>query len=41
MSLENIELWRLPITVARLSEGIKEEEAHLLSTVETLLKQAK
>lgn len=37
VSLESIELWRLPITAARLSEGIKEEEDRLLSIVETLL----
>jgi uncharacterized protein (TIGR02172 family) len=34
--LERIELWRLPVTAARLSEGIKKEESRLLSIIETL-----
>jgi len=39
-SSEEIELRRLPIAAARLSEGITEEENRLLSIVKTLLKQA-
>jgi len=35
-SLEEIDLWRLPVAAARLSEGIKEEENRLLSIIETL-----
>ena len=37
MSLENVQMWHLPITAARLSESIKEEESRLLSIVESLL----
>lgn len=37
ISLEEIELWGLPVAAARLSEGIKEEESRLLSIVETLV----
>lgn len=36
ISLEEIELWRLPVAAARLSEGIKEEESRLLSIVKKL-----
>ncbi|MGD8505567.1 MAG: aminoglycoside phosphotransferase family protein [Candidatus Bathyarchaeota archaeon] len=36
ISLANIELWRLPVAAARLSEDIKEEESRLLSIVEML-----
>lgn len=39
ISLEKIELWRLPVAAARLSEGIKEEESRLLSIVETLIQK--
>ena len=39
ISLEKIELWRLPVAAARLSEGIKEEENRLLSIVETLVRK--
>ena len=41
ISIEDIESWRLPITAARLSEGIKEEENRLLSIVDTLLEHTK
>ena len=41
ISFEDVESWRLPITAARLSAGIKEEENRLLSSVETLLKKTK
>ena len=37
--LEKVELWRLPVTAARLSEGIKQEENRLLSIVETLVQK--
>lgn len=37
-SLENMQMWHLPITAARLSESIKEEESRLLSIVDSLLK---
>lgn len=37
ISLKNIESWRLPVTAARLSEGIKEGESRLLSIIEVLL----
>jgi thiamine kinase-like enzyme len=36
ISIDDIESWRLPVTAARLSEGIKEEESRLASIVETL-----
>jgi len=39
ISLEKIELWRLTVAAARLSEGIKEEESRLLSIVETLIQK--
>lgn len=39
IDLAEIELWRLPIAAARLSEGIKEEESRLLSIVEVLLEK--
>ena len=36
ISIDDFESWRLPVTAARLSEGIKEEESRLVLIVETL-----
>lgn len=38
LSLEDVESWRLPITSARLSEGIKEEENRLLVIIENCVR---
>ncbi len=40
-SRTQIETWRLPVTAARLEEGISEEEAWLIATVEDAVRRAR
>lgn len=37
ISIEDVKSWQLPVMAARLSEGIKEEESDLLSTLKTMV----
>jgi len=38
LSAEELELWKLPVAAARLSEGFKKEEDQLLSIVKASIK---
>lgn len=38
VSIEDVKSWQLPVTAARLSEGIKEEKSVLLSVLKTMIK---